>query len=84
MLERCACRALIAKTRYRLPAVEPDLEWEIHVFHGALEGLVVAEIEAPDETMEISVPAYIGREVTHDPRYYNSSLGTASELPPVV
>ncbi|GHU77956.1 hypothetical protein FACS189414_5250 [Bacteroidia bacterium] len=48
--------------------------WEIDVFHGENEGLVIAEIElaAEDETFEL--PAWIGEEVTLDRRYYNSAL----------
>ena len=48
--------------------------WEVDVFHGENEGLVIAEIElsAEDETFEL--PAWIGEEVTLDRRYYNSAL----------
>ena len=84
MLEHCACAGLISKTRFRVPAAEPGLVWEIDGFHGPLEGLVLAEIELPDEDTAVELPSFVGREVTDDPRYYNSSLGTASELPPLV
>lgn len=55
--------------------------WEIDEFHGCLEGLVVAEIEmnAPDEA--VTLPPFIGREVTDDPRYFNSALGAAVAPP---
>lgn len=48
--------------------------WEVDVFHGANEGLVLAEIElaSPDEVFE--KPDWIGKEVTGDRRYYNSTL----------
>lgn len=48
--------------------------WEVDVFHGANEGLIVAEIElaSPDEPFE--KPDWIGKEVTGDRRYYNSML----------
>ena len=51
------------------------------MFHGALAGLVVAEIEldSPDES--IALPAYIGREISDDARYYNSSLANSGEVP---
>lgn len=67
MAERCASSAL-SKTRYRAG------RWEIDEFHGPLEGLVVAEIELESEDEEIALPAWVGREVSDDPRYYNSSL----------
>lgn len=48
--------------------------WEVDVFHGDNEGLVLAEIELqqPDEPFER--PPWVGREVTGDRRYYNSML----------
>lgn len=48
--------------------------FEVDVFHGANEGLVMAEIElaAPDEPF--ARPAWLGREVTGDRRYYNAYL----------
>ena len=48
--------------------------WEVDVFEAANEGLVVAEIEleAADERFEL--PAWVGREVTDDIRYYNNEL----------
>lgn len=74
MIERCGSDAL-SKCRYR------SGRWEIDEFHGSLEGLVVAEIElsSPDES--IILPAWIGEEVSDDPRYYNSSLARASVVP---
>ncbi|OUO50333.1 adenylate cyclase [Parabacteroides sp. An277] len=48
--------------------------WEIDVFHGANEGLVLAEVELESETEEFERPAWLGREVTGDRRFYNSSL----------
>ena len=48
--------------------------WEIDVFHGANEGLVLAEVELESEEEEFEHPAWLGREVTGDRRFYNSSL----------
>ena len=62
----------IEKTRYRIPVAEHV--WEVDVFHGANDGLIVAEVELPDEHAPITVPAWAGEEVTDDPRYYNSAL----------
>lgn len=72
LLDRLALRPLIEKTRYRLPA--GDLVWEIDVFRGDNDGLIVAEIELPSEATEVAMPDWIGDEVTGDPRYYNASL----------
>jgi adenylate cyclase len=48
--------------------------WEIDVFHGDNEGLVVAEIELASETDAPELPAWVGQEVSSDPRYFNSNL----------
>lgn len=48
--------------------------WEIDEFHGAHEGLVVAEIELIDEKETFPIPPFIGEEVTGNVAYYNSTL----------
>lgn len=48
--------------------------WEVDVFHGANEGLVVAEIELGSEDEKFELPSWVGREVTGDRRFYNTSL----------
>ena len=72
MLARCTEGNVIEKTRYIVPF--GGLKWEIDVFHGAHEGLVVAEIERPAPDTPFTQPPFIGREVTGDQRYYNSNL----------
>lgn len=72
LLERVALRPLIDKTRHIVE--RGPHRWEIDEFHGENAGLIVAEIElgAADEAFER--PDWLGREVSEDPRYYNSSL----------
>ncbi len=48
--------------------------WEIDVFEGKNKGLILAEVELEDETLEIEFPEWINKEVTEDYRYYNSWL----------
>lgn len=48
--------------------------WEIDVFHGDNEGLVVAEVELASESERPELPAWAGAEVSGDPRYFNSNL----------
>lgn len=48
--------------------------WEVDVFHGANEGLIMAEIELASEDEPFDKPAWIGKEVSGDRRYYNSML----------
>lgn len=75
MLERVAVGGLISKTRYVVE--HGGLKWEIDEFHDQLEGLVVAELELPSADFKIPVfPDFIGKDVTGDERYYNSSLAT--------
>ncbi len=37
-------------------------------------GLIVAEIELESEDQHFDKPAWVGDEVTGDPRYFNSNL----------
>lgn len=48
--------------------------WEVDVFYGANEGLIVAEVELVSEDESFEKPAWLGEEVTGDRRYYNSML----------
>lgn len=48
--------------------------WEVDIFHGENEGLVVAEIELGAEDEPFARPDWLADEVTGDARYYNSSL----------
>ncbi len=64
---------VLEKVRYIVEAGN-GLRWEIDEFGGRLSPLVVAEIELPAEDTEFSKPPFIGKEVTGDPRYFNSSL----------
>lgn len=48
--------------------------WEVDEFHGANEGLVIAEIELAREDESFALPLWLGAEVSRDPRYRVSSL----------
>lgn len=71
LLELCAGH-LIDKDRYRVPVGMHC--FEVDVFHGVNEGLVVAEIELSDEQEAFERPDWLGEEVTGQKRYYNASL----------
>ncbi len=62
----------VEKTRYEV--VHGDFVWEVDVFHGELEGLVLAEVELRSEDDQPPIPAWAGREVTGEARFYNTSL----------
>ena len=72
MLEGLCAKPLIEKTRYEV-TVDTHL-WEIDVFHGDNDGLVLAEIELTDEHEAFEHPEWLVQEVPGDPRYYNSNL----------
>ncbi len=72
MLTDLCEKPLIEKTRYRVN--HAGLTWEIDEFHGDNAGLIVAEVELQAADQQIEKPAWVGREVTDDPRYYNASL----------
>lgn len=48
--------------------------WEIDVFEGENQGLLIAEIELESEEQDFELPDWITDEVTHDQRFYNSYL----------
>jgi len=48
--------------------------WEIDVFHGENDGLIVAEVELASEHEALTLPPWVGEDVSADPRYFNSNL----------
>lgn len=62
----------IEKIRYTVPAGRHV--FEVDVFSGENEGLIVAEIELTSEADEFAKPDWLGDEVTNDERYYNAYL----------
>ena len=65
---------VIDKTRYLVKNTDGVHTWEVDEFSGDNEGLTVAEIELADENEPFDRPAWLGEEVTGDPRYYNATL----------
>ncbi|MBN1987129.1 MAG: CYTH domain-containing protein [Prolixibacteraceae bacterium] len=51
-----------------------DCVWEIDVFGGANQGLILAEVELEQDDQQIQLPAWVGKEVSGDVRFYNSYL----------
>ena len=60
--------------KYRHEAVVGPHVWEIDEFIGDNAGLIVAEIELDSEDERFDRPAWVGKEVTEDERYYNFNL----------
>ena len=72
LLNTLCHRPIIEKMRYLVPYA--NKQWEIDVFEGDNAGLIVAELELQDESEQYEAPPWLGEEVSHDPRYYNTCL----------
>ena len=64
------CPRVLEKTRYDL--VYENVDWEIDFFEG--QTLVLGEVELRNESDDIPIPEWAEKEVTDDPRFYNSNL----------
>ena len=71
MLDLCE-KPIIEKIRYEV-ALNGNV-WEIDAFDGENKGLVVAEVELEDENQKVILPDWIGEEVSHERKYFNSAL----------
>ena len=76
-LLQLALPIVIQKTRYEVK--HQTFLFEVDVFEGQHQGLILAEVELEDENVELNLPEWIGEEVTGDPRYYNASLSSMEE-----
>ena len=64
---------IIDKKRYMIPA-DTNLYFEVDEFLAENKGLVIAEIELPNENAKFTKPSWLGEEVTGQLKYYNSML----------
>jgi len=72
LLDELCTPPLIEKTRHWLQYGAHT--WEVDVFEGDNQGLVVAEVELEDTDEQIDLPDWLGEDVSDDPRYLNASL----------
>lgn len=72
MIERLASAPPITKVRHEVE--DAGRLWEVDVFDGANAGLVIAETELHDLHEPLVLPAWLGPEVTGDPRLSNNAL----------
>lgn len=88
-LKQKADGRIISKKRYVIPLNEfvtsPlyfDLKIELDVFESDLCGLVLAEIEFPDEdtALQFTPPTWFGEDVTFSSQYHNSTLSQKSNI----
>lgn len=58
-----------AQARQRFFVEHGDAVWHVDVYGAILESFVLAKIELKQDTEELALPRWIGREVTGDPHY---------------
>ncbi len=62
----------LSKLRYEIK-VDNHL-WEVDVFKGKLDGLIIAEIELSNENEQFTKPEWVIEDVSDNIEYYNSRL----------
>lgn len=66
------CNGVVEKTRHYVP--HGRLTFEVDEFLGDNAGLIVAELELESVEQKFEQPAWLGREVSGQLRYYNLNL----------
>ncbi len=77
LLNLCS-ETLVEKTRFLVRSGEHV--FEVDEFFGLNNGLVIAEVELNSPEEEFEPPAWLGKEVTGDPKYYNAQLSITPYL----
>ncbi len=77
---------IISKRRYLIPLDKSagngiSLTAELDIFSGIWEGLIIVEVEFPDEetARQFTPPDWFDEEVTFDGRFHNSYLSTCTD-----
>ncbi len=74
ILESACDGRIVRKTRFLVE--HAGMTWEVDVFDGPNEGLIVAELELESEDQPFEKPPWLGEEVSGEPRYLNTHLST--------
>ncbi|MDY5858846.1 MAG: CYTH domain-containing protein [Porphyromonas sp.] len=69
---RLAHGRVVEKRRYIVP--HAGHEWEVDVFVGDYEGLILAELELSSGDEDFVLPPWVAEEVTGEPQYYNAAM----------
>ncbi len=72
LLKNFCKTTLIEKTRHKI--MIGNILWEVDEFKGLNKGLILAEVELTSESQKITLPDWIGTEVSTDPKYHNANL----------
>lgn len=65
-------RQLLTKIRYDVPY--KGFTWQVDVYEGLLEGVILAEVELPRADVDVPLPDWIGKEVTGRPEYKKNNM----------
>lgn len=68
---------LLSKIRYFVPY--EGRTWEVDVYEGPLDGIVLAEVELPHEQADLKIPDWIGDEVTGRPEWKKVNMLMAAQ-----
>ena len=72
LLEQHCKGEVIAKTRHHV--LFSQLEWFVDEYHGLLDGIILAEVELPNQDTPIDLPEWVSTEVSGMDKYRNSHL----------
>jgi adenylate cyclase len=70
---RTLCDGRVLEKR-RYFSLFDGVRWEIDLYEGLLEGVVLAEVEMSAVTQTVAIPSWAGREVTGDPEYQKGNM----------
>lgn len=72
LLERHCKGEVVEKTRHHV--IVDGCEWCVDEYHGLLAGIILAEIELPSEDTQLTLPDWIGKEVTGVEKYRKTNM----------
>lgn len=78
ILGKLCSEGKVEKLRYKIPY--KGFTWEVDEFLGSNKGLFLAEVELEKENNIVSLPSWIGEEVTSDIRYTNAYLAKSNKI----
>jgi adenylate cyclase len=67
----------IRKTRYSVPVA--GKRFEVDVYSGRYDGLVIAEVELGSADESVELPDWVTEEVTGDPKWTNAALSVPDD-----
>jgi CYTH domain-containing protein len=66
------CGQQLTKRRYDVPY--RGHTWQVDVYEGLLEGVILADVELPRADIDVPLPDWVGTEVTGRPEYKKRNM----------